>query len=42
MNLLSSFLEGLLITGGVGFSLVALGLYVESRWVRRPRQRKGA
>ena len=34
-----NFLQGLIVTTGVGFGLVALGLYVEARWIGLPRRR---
>lgn len=33
------YLVGLAITTGVGFGLIALGLYVEARWIGLPRRR---
>jgi len=34
-----NFLQGIVVTGGVGFGLLALGLYVERRWIGLPRNR---
>ena len=33
-----NFLQGILVTGGVGFSLVAIGLYIETRWIGLPHE----
>ena len=34
-----NFLQGILVTSTVGFGLLALGLYVERRWIGPPRNR---
>ena len=37
--IMMDYLVGLAITTGVGFGLIALGLYVEVRWIGLPRRR---
>lgn len=33
------FFQNLVVTTGIGFGLVAFGLYVEARWIGLPRRR---
>ena len=33
------FFQNLIVTTGIGFGLIALGLYVERRWIGLPKKR---
>src|SRR3954447_14747864 len=34
-----NFFQGVIVAGRIGFGLVALGLYIEQRWIGLPRNR---
>ena len=34
-----NFFQGVIVTGGIGFGLLALGMYIEHRWIGLPRNR---